>query len=126
MSFVTRHNVFALPQRPLPLRRPACLIRAARAGQAGWQRDRDLPRLLGRETLPTGPAALNLLRGMEQAADDARREGRADYDIRRHVLLAIALLAEMRLAEGEATPVQDGAQLLAFTGRGTARPAPRA
>lgn len=126
MSFVTDQNVFFMPPQQAALRRPAALIRAARAGQAGWRRDRDLARLLGRDTVPAGPAALRMLRAAEAAADTARREGRADYDMHRHVRLLIALLAEMIAARQSAPqPVLPG-RVLAFSGPGTARPTPRA
>ncbi|WP_207630163.1 DUF6477 family protein [Paracoccus xiamenensis] len=124
MSFMTDPAIFDLASAQAPLRRPATLIRAARAGQAGWRRDRDLPRLLGRETLPSNPAALRMLRAAESAADSARREGRADYDMHRHVRLIIALLAEMRL-QAEMGPLAAG-NVIAFSGRGKARPARRA
>lgn len=124
MSFMTDPAIFDISAEPATLRRPSVLIRAARAGQAGWRRDRDLPRLLGRETVPSNPAALRMLRAAEGAADTARREGRADYDLHRHVRLIIALLAEMRLrAETAPRPVSN---VIAFSGRGTARPARRA
>ena len=126
MSFIADQNIFILPQQPTALRRPATLIRAARAGQAGWRRDRDLARLLGRDTAPARPAALRMLRAAEQAADDARREGRADYDLHRHVRLLIALLAEMTAARDEAPQPVMGPRVVAFSARGTARPERRA
>ena len=124
MSFMTDPAIFDIAPQHAPLMRPAVLIRAAKAGQAGWRRERDLPRLLGRETLPSNPAAVRMLRAAEGAADTARREGRAEYDLHRHVRLIIALLAEMRLqAEGAPRPVSN---VIAFSGRETARPARRA
>ena len=124
MSFMTDPATFEIVPQQAPLMRPAVLIRAAKAGQAGWRRERDLPRLLGRETLPSNPAALRILRAAEQAADTARREGHADYDLHRHVRLIIALLAELRLqAEGMPQPASN---VIAFSGRGTTRPARRA
>ena len=124
MSFMTDPAIFDIAPQHAPLMRPAVLIRAAKAGQAGWRRERDLPRLLGRETLPANPAALRILRAAEQAADTARREGHADYDLHRHVRLIIALLAELRLqAEGMPQPASN---VIAFTARGTVRPARRA
>ncbi|MDO5642417.1 MAG: DUF6477 family protein [Paracoccus sp. (in: a-proteobacteria)] len=119
MSFVTDQNIFILRRDQAELRRPAALIRAARAGQSGWRRERDLARLLGRETLPAGPVAIRMLRAAEAAADSARRERRADYDLHRHIRLLIALLAEMTLAANAAPrPV-----LLDFTAPGTTRQA---
>ena len=97
-------NVIAF--RPLPrqqpLRRPRLLIRAARAGQAGWRRERDLPRLLRIEDCPRPGAALSRLRVEEARQNAARQEGAAEYDLHRHVMLMIAILAEMRAAVEQA------------------------
>lgn len=126
MCFATDQNVFILPSPPAELRRPSALIRAARAGLSGWRRDRDLARLLGRETAPSAPAAMRMLRAAEDMADSARREGRADYDMHRHVRLLIALLAEMTAAQQNAPqPVLRG-KVVMFSGRGKARPERRA
>ncbi|MFV0411390.1 MAG: DUF6477 family protein [Paracoccus sp. (in: a-proteobacteria)] len=121
MCFISDQNVFDLTHRTCPPHRPASLIRAAQAGQSGWRRARDLPRLLKREAAPATPVALRLLRAAEEAADNARRERRADYDLHRHILLLIALLAEMR---AEADP--QICAVLPFSVPGTARPARRA
>jgi hypothetical protein len=104
-----------------PLRRPALLIRAARAGQAGWRRNRDLPRLLRSDCCPRPGSALPRLRAEEAQMNLARKEGAAEYDLQRHVMLMIAILAEMRAAVAEA-PVAVAA-LAALSGRGTASPA---
>ena len=85
------------------LRRPRMLIRAARAGQSGWRRERDLPRLLRIDDCPTPGACLRRLRAEEEMLNAARLERSADYDLNRHVLLMIAILAEMRAAVA-ATP----------------------
>lgn len=126
MSFVDDQNIFFLQPKTAELRRPAALIRAARAGQAGWRRARDLPRLLGRETVPAGPVALRMLRAAEDAADTARREGRADYDMHRHVRLLIGLLAEMIAARETAPQPVARENVLSFSVRGTSRPKRRA
>ena len=93
-------NVIAFRSRPAnqSLRRPRILIQAARAGQGGWRRDRDLARLLKSDDCPAPGAALRRLRAEENLLDDARRAGAADYDMHRHVLLMVAILAEMRAA----------------------------
>ncbi len=52
-------NVIAFPLQPIvaPLRRPAALIRAARAGQPAWRRGRDLRGLKAcRKPVPPCPA----------------------------------------------------------------------
>lgn len=108
-------RVSAPPPLP-PLRRPGLLIRAARTGLAGWRRGRDLPRLLGTAVIPAPAQVVRLLLAEEAWQDEARRAKAADYSVERHVSLLIALLAE-------AGPAAPGAQILPFTGRGTARPA---
>ncbi|MBC9245771.1 hypothetical protein H4P12_03365 [Paracoccus sp. 11-3] len=80
------------------LRRPRMLIRAAREGQSGWRRERDLPRLLRSDGCPKPGTCLQRLRAEEEMQNAARLERRADYDLHRHVLLMIAILAEMRAA----------------------------
>lgn len=86
------------------LRRPRLLISAARHGQRSYRRARDLRRLMqGAEDIPAPGRALPWLTEHEADMDHARREGRVDWDLQTHILLLIALLAEMRLArEAEA------------------------
>lgn len=117
------------------LRRPGTLIRAAREGQAGWRRERDLARLLRADRCPAPGAALARLRAEEAMLNDARIERDPDYDMQRHVLLMIAILAEMRAAVAAApAPVTSGgiaagldrlakAGNAALSGLGTAIPA---
>lgn len=117
-------NVIAfrpLPQQQ-PLRRPRLLIRAARAGQAGWRRERDLPRLLRCDDCPRPAAALSRLRVEEARQNAARLEGAAEYDMRRHVMLMIAILAEMRAAVEQA-PVAITLPAVALPAAGAARQA---
>lgn len=97
-------NVIAFRPRPVaePLRRPRILIRAAREGQAGWRRERDLKRLLRADRCPAPGVALPRLRAEEALLNDARLQCAADYDMQRHVLLMIAILAEMRVAVADA------------------------
>ncbi|WP_347138498.1 DUF6477 family protein [Paracoccus sp. SSK6] len=107
-------NVIAFRPRPAaqPLRRPRLLIRAAREGQAGWRRDRDLRRLLRTDHCPTPGAALPRLRAEEAALNEARLQRAADYDMHRHVLVMIAILAEMRAAVADApAPVTAGTRI---------------
>ncbi|WP_198590277.1 DUF6477 family protein [Paracoccus zhejiangensis] len=119
-------NIIAFRPLPVdqPLRRPSILIRAARAGQAGWRRSRDLPRLLRSDTCPRPGSALPRLRAEEAQMDVARKEGDAGYDLQRHVLLMIAILAEMRaaVAETSAAVAIPGIRA-AISARGTAIPA---
>ncbi|MBM3606614.1 MAG: hypothetical protein FJX25_18470 [Alphaproteobacteria bacterium] len=98
-------NVIVFRPRPAKqsLRRPRVLIRAAREGQKGWKRERDLTRLLRADHCPSPGAALARLRAEEELQNDLRVTAAAEYDVRRHVLLMIAVLAEMRAAV-EAAP----------------------
>lgn len=93
-------NVIAFRPRPAgdALRRPRLLIRAAREGQAGWRRERDLARLLRTDRCPGPGASLPRLRAEESMLNDARLTRTAEYDMSRHVLVMIAILAEMRAA----------------------------
>lgn len=106
-------NVIQFQQRPqfASLRRPRLLVRAARIGAASFNRDRDLRRLLKSDDLPAPAAALARLHGEEAALNQMRLECQAGYDLQRHVLLLIAIVAETALV---AAPV---------TFRGTAIPA---
>ncbi|TJZ94271.1 hypothetical protein FA743_01380 [Paracoccus gahaiensis] len=99
-------NVIVFRPRPSlhGLRRPAMLIRAAREGQASWRRDRDLARLLRSETCPAPGAVLPRLRAEEDLQNDLRVTRAAGYDLRRHVALMIAILAEMRAAVAATPP----------------------
>lgn len=117
-----RPHVLSASVNP-PLRRPSLLIRAARAGQAGWRRNRDLPRLLRSDGCPRPGMALSRLRAEEAQMNAARKEGAADYDLQRHVLLMIAILAEMRAAVAEAPMMVADAAVAAISGRGTMIPA---
>ena len=88
------------------LRRPRLLVQAARAGQALYDRRRDLGRILGADP-PTDPGhALRRLLAEEARLDLARREGRAEHDLQRHILVLVALMAEARAqrAAGVARP----------------------
>ena len=116
-------NVIAFRPRPASnsLRRPSVLIRAAREGQSGWKRERDLQRLLRSDDCPAPGAALLRLRAEEEFQNSARLSGAAEYDMHRHILLMVAILAEMRAAVA-ATPVARAVSA-AFSGRGTAIPA---
>ncbi|MCR8723582.1 DUF6477 family protein [Frigidibacter sp. ROC022] len=80
------------------LRRPSLLIRAARAGLADYNRNRDLRRLM-QDRLPTPEVAVRHLLDAEARAEQRRQAGDAGYSLTRHVTLMIALLGESRLLE---------------------------
>jgi len=80
--------------------RPRVLIDAGRAGAGHYQRDRDLPRAIGRTTDPRLPghgAAMMMLFDVEAELEAARQERVATYRPTRHVAALSALLAEARL-----------------------------
>ena len=95
----------SVPELPR-LRRPKLLVAAARHGQHGYRRARDLRRLMqGAEDVPAPGKALAWLTEREAQMDEARRAGVPGWDLQTHVLLLIALLAEMRLVREAAAPV---------------------
>lgn len=77
--------------------RPKPLLRAARAGLAGYDRRRALTRLLGPERPRTTREALDRLSRLEAHADGARMSGAPGYSPIRHVELLVAVMAEARL-----------------------------
>ncbi|MEF9605849.1 DUF6477 family protein, partial [Paracoccus sp. PXZ] len=84
-------NVIAFqPRMARPhLRRPRLLVQAARAGLAGWNRRRDLRRVLKCDIPPPAGLALARLLAEEEQLDLVRREGVAGYDMHRHIMLLI-------------------------------------
>ncbi|MDN5568791.1 MAG: DUF6477 family protein [Paracoccus sp. (in: a-proteobacteria)] len=98
-------NVIVFRPRPVQqsFRRPTVLIRAAREGQRSWKRERDLARLLRTDRCPEPARALSRLRAEEEIQNDLRLNRLAEYDMKRHVLLMIAIMAEFRAAI-QATP----------------------
>lgn len=107
-----RAPVAAAPDRPR-LRRPRLLVQAARAGQPLYDRRRDLVRILGADP-PADPAhALRRLLAEEARLDLARREGHAEHDLQRHILVLVAVMAEaatLRAAgAGRPQPLSAGA-----------------
>ncbi len=106
MTFHCRVIPFALVPRRDGLRRPRLLVAAAKAGQAGWLRRRDLRKLLRTDELPSADRALAALRGYEEAQNEARLNRAPDYNLQRHILLLIAILAETRaLRDAQNRPI---------------------
>lgn len=86
------------------LRRPRLLIRAARFGQAEYNRDRHLQRILGYGKLPRPAAALMRLMELERVLDEQRRADDAGYSLPRHVDLLIAMMGEAQLVQTSHAP----------------------
>lgn len=104
MTFQLPQASGQLPVNPV-LRRPKLLMIAARAGQAGWRRQKDLRRLLKCDDLPSHHHALELLMEREAQHDQARITDPARHDLRAHILCLIAILAESRALAGTAPRV---------------------
>lgn len=79
------------------LRRPRLLVRAARIGLQDYDRDRDLPRLMQAQSVPSPERAVSRLIEEEHTLETTRRDGDASYSVLRHVEVLIALMAEVRL-----------------------------
>ena len=79
------------------LRRPRLLIRAARAGVAEYNRNRDLKRLMRTAEAPTPDRALSALMAEEERIEATRQAGDASYSFLRHIDVLIAMMAEARL-----------------------------
>lgn len=83
----------------LKLSRPRILTRAARAGAALYQRERDLkavmPRLVSRRG---GAKTVAALAAAEATCEAERKTGAATYSLEKHIGLLAALLAEARAA----------------------------
>lgn len=100
-------NSMILPFRPpegrrTGLRRPRLLIAAARHGQQAYRRGRDLRRLMRDDMLPPAGQAVAWLTAREAAMDHARHARLPEWDLQTHILLLIALLHEMQLADRDA------------------------
>lgn len=79
------------------LRRPPLLVRAARAGLADYDRDRDLKRVLRLAAAPGPARSVERLLEEEERIEDIRRQGDAGYCFVRHIEVLIALMAEARI-----------------------------
>ncbi len=85
------------------LRRPALLIRAARAGTVEYDRNRDLKRLMRLPHAPAPERALDALLNEEAMLEETRRSGDGRYSVARHIEVLIAMMAEVRLLPRPAT-----------------------
>ena len=78
------------------LRRPGLLIRAARHGQQGYDRKRDLKRIARGEGNLAPERVVKRLMDLEAELEYSRRSRDAAYSPSRHVETLIALMAEAR------------------------------
>ncbi len=79
------------------LRRPSLLIRAARFGVNDYDRERQLPRILGQSSAPRPGLAVMKLLELEADLEDRRARKAADYSVARHLDVIIALMGEARV-----------------------------
>lgn len=79
------------------IKRPRLLVRAARFGQADYNRARDLRRLVQATVTPAPEQALARLLAEEEALEQSRRAGATGYCLMRHIEVLIAMMAEARL-----------------------------
>ncbi len=79
------------------LRRPKLLIRAARAGVTGYNRNRDLRRVIRVAAAPSPERALSVLIEAEAEVEETRQKGCASYSFTRHIDLLIAMIGEAQL-----------------------------
>lgn len=86
-----------LPSVMAQLRRPRLLIRAARAGLADYNRNRDLRRVMRVADAPAPERALPVLLQEEERIEQTRRDGDATYSFGRHIEILIAMMGEARL-----------------------------
>ncbi|MEL7184218.1 MAG: DUF6477 family protein, partial [Pseudomonadota bacterium] len=78
------------------LRRPELLVTAANHGLTGYERRRDLRRMLRVAIPATARAALEKLIPLEADLEKRRKAGAATYSLARHVDILVALMAEAR------------------------------
>jgi hypothetical protein len=78
------------------LRRPGLLVEAAIHATEGYERRRDLRRMLRTAIPPTATAALETLIPLEAALETRRRTRDRAYSLARHVDILCALVAEAR------------------------------
>ena len=79
------------------LHRPHLLIRAARAGVKGYNRKRDLRRVMRVSEPPAPERALSALVAAEAEFEEIRQAGAATYSFAHHIELLIAMMGEARL-----------------------------
>ena len=82
------------------LQRPRILVKAARLGLTGYNRNKDLLRIASGTYSESGVTSdhrlVDRLISLENEAEEARISGEASYNIQRHIVLLTAVLAEAR------------------------------
>lgn len=76
------------------LRRPKILAEAVRAGLKIYCRHRDLPKILGSESITDLTNTREILIQAEADLDEKRKTGDASYSVTRHIEVLIALVSE--------------------------------
>jgi hypothetical protein len=79
------------------IRRPKILLCAAKFGLKTYSRNKELKRLFKMRTAPQPPHALRMLRTRENDLENARKKGKAAYDMKLHIQVMTALLQELYL-----------------------------
>ena len=79
------------------MRRPACLMQAARSGVRDYNRSRHLRRIIGAVSPPSPRDAIHQLLAREAELEATRTDNEPAYNFVRHVEVLIALLGELRL-----------------------------
>lgn len=87
------------------LRRPRLLITAARFGSMDYRRSRDLARILQSERMIGPVEALTLLIDIEDELEEQRQTDDGRYNLTRHVLVMIAIMAEARMVRAARAPL---------------------
>ncbi|MEP5760551.1 MAG: DUF6477 family protein [Litoreibacter sp.] len=83
------------------LRRPRILVHAARHGMKEYDRNRDLKRIAGMQSINNSEAMLSHLVEQEEHIETSRQTGCATYSIARHIEILIALMYECKLLPKE-------------------------
>jgi len=88
------------------LKRPKLLIKAARIGAKKYRRKYHLKALVAAQKGKDNEAFLKALLEQENDLEWDRQSGSAEYNVRKHITLLSALIAEAKL---QATPLSEAA-----------------
>ena len=84
-----------LPETLRNIRRPRAIIDAARHGITRYSRERHIAPILKTRKAWTDEDIVTALLREEEYLDATRRAGDANYSVRRHIHIMIALLSEL-------------------------------